>query len=263
MIWYSLLNVIIKMSTLHKSQSYCAPRNYNNNQQFSVNDWMQAIRTPTPYRVGNARLHLKPRMVAYIAVIITAILILLIYFIPSSHNSRLSLNCNNKVLHDNLANQHVDTTYPLTSPIKTAGGKQYRIAVVTDLDTDSKSNDKMNTWISYLKYGNLTITDNYSRVFINFDKTMELTSKVSEGGRGMELSELIVFNGKLYTVDDRTGVVYEILNNKVIPWVILSDGNGKEPKGKVFNIIVMLPREENKSLALIYLLLMKVENTCR
>ena len=47
----------------------------------------------------------------------------------------------------------------------------------------------------------------------------------------MELSELVVFDGRLFTVDDRTGIVYEIINNKVVPWVILSDGNGKEPKG--------------------------------
>ena len=47
----------------------------------------------------------------------------------------------------------------------------------------------------------------------------------------MELSELVVFNGKLYSVDDRTGVVYLVENNKVVPWVILSDGNGGETKG--------------------------------
>ena len=47
----------------------------------------------------------------------------------------------------------------------------------------------------------------------------------------MELSELVIFNGKLYSVDDRTGVVYQIENGKVVPWVILSDGNGGETKG--------------------------------
>lgn len=50
----------------------------------------------------------------------------------------------------------------------------------------------------------------------------------------MELSELVVFNGRLFTVDDRTGIVYEIIDNKVVPWVILSDGNGKETKGTGF-----------------------------
>ena len=49
----------------------------------------------------------------------------------------------------------------------------------------------------------------------------------------MELSDLLVFNGRLYSIDDRTGIVYEIENNKkIFPWVILSDGNGHEIKGK-------------------------------
>ena len=52
----------------------------------------------------------------------------------------------------------------------------------------------------------------------------------------MELSELVVFNGHLYTADDRTGVIYKVEKDKkgqfkVIPWVILSDGNGEETKG--------------------------------
>lgn len=38
----------------------------------------------------------------------------------------------------------------------------------------------------------------------------------------MELSELTKFNNKLFTVDDRTGIVYEILENHTIqPWIIL------------------------------------------
>ena len=45
----------------------------------------------------------------------------------------------------------------------------------------------------------------------------------------MELSELVAFNGKLYSVDDRTGVVFEITpDDKVIPWVILQDGDGQK-----------------------------------
>jgi soluble calcium-activated nucleotidase 1 len=193
---------------------------------------MQAIRTPTPYRVGNAKLHVKPRMLAYAAIIFTAVFILFIYFIPSPRSSRFSLNCNNDFIGQKFVNNvMLDSTYPFTSPINTALGTQYRIALVTDLDTDSKSTENKNTWKSHLKYGNLTINDNYSKVMINFDKTVTLTSKVSEGGRGMELSELIVFNGRLYTVDDRTGIVYEIIGSRVVPWVILSDGNGKEPKG--------------------------------
>lgn len=53
-----------------------------------------------------------------------------------------------------------------------------------------------------------------------------------KGGRGMELSELVVFDGKVITVDDRTGVVYKIMGDQVVPWVILSDGNGDVSKGE-------------------------------
>ena len=35
---------------------------------------------------------------------------------------------------------------------------------------------------------------------------MKIQSHISEKGRGVELSELVVFNGKLYTVDDRSGI---------------------------------------------------------
>lgn len=47
----------------------------------------------------------------------------------------------------------------------------------------------------------------------------------------MELSELVTFNGKLLTFDDRTGIVYEITNDKVSPWVILTDGESISQKG--------------------------------
>jgi len=41
---------------------------------------------------------------------------------------------------------------------------------------------------------------------------VELWSRVNEDGRGMELSELAWFNGRLLSPDDRTGVLYEILS---------------------------------------------------
>lgn len=47
----------------------------------------------------------------------------------------------------------------------------------------------------------------------------------------MELSELVTFNGRLLTFDDRTGIVFEIINDKVAPWVIVTDGESISPKG--------------------------------
>lgn len=47
----------------------------------------------------------------------------------------------------------------------------------------------------------------------------------------MELSELVTFNGRILTFDDRTGIVFEISNDNVSPWVILTDGESISPKG--------------------------------
>ncbi|XP_057342192.1 apyrase isoform X3 [Microplitis mediator] len=48
--------------------------------------------------------------------------------------------------------------------------------------------------------------------------------------RGMELSELVTFNGRLLSFDDRTGIVYSV-EDEAYPWVILMDGNGRSSKG--------------------------------
>uniref|UniRef100_A0A915HJ12 Uncharacterized protein n=1 Tax=Romanomermis culicivorax TaxID=13658 RepID=A0A915HJ12_ROMCU len=47
----------------------------------------------------------------------------------------------------------------------------------------------------------------------------------------MELSDLKVFDGRLLTIDDRTGVVYKIIGQKAVAWVLLNDGDGSEIKG--------------------------------
>ena len=48
----------------------------------------------------------------------------------------------------------------------------------------------------------------------------------------MELSALTSFNGRLLAVDDRTGIVYSIQDGaNMVPWVILTDGDGNKAKG--------------------------------
>lgn len=80
----------------------------------------------------------------------------------------------------------------------------YRIGAVADRDEDSKIDNV--TWGSYLKTGTLTVHRDHT-ISVKWDKEMvSLKSHISEKGRGVELSELIVFNGKLYTVDDRSGI---------------------------------------------------------
>lgn len=124
-----------------------------------------------------------------------------------------------------------NSTYPLSPPLRTKEGVRYRIGVIADLDTASRSS-KAQTWFSFMKRGFLTLSDSRDRVQVEWDRDMlTLESHLSEKGRGMELSELAVFNGNLYSVDDRTGIVYRIEGSRAVPWVILPDGDGSVSKG--------------------------------
>ncbi|XP_003964703.3 soluble calcium-activated nucleotidase 1 isoform X2 [Takifugu rubripes] len=122
-------------------------------------------------------------------------------------------------------------TYPLSSPERTPEGTRYRIAVIADLDTSSSSDKKL-TWFSYMRRGYLSVSESGDKVAVEWEgDRVVLESHLSEKGRGMELSELVAFNGKLYSVDDRTGIVYRIDGEKAVPWVILTDGDGSVAKG--------------------------------
>lgn len=107
---------------------------------------------------------------------------------------------------------------PLPSPLLkySPTSLEYSIALVSDMDTDSKREGK---WISILKKGVLhrnPKTGNYtvtwtSEVTVALDASAEtvkteLSSKFSESGRAMELSALVYFNGRLLAFDDRTGL---------------------------------------------------------
>ncbi|KIH47438.1 Apyrase [Ancylostoma duodenale] len=67
---------------------------------------------------------------------------------------------------------------------------------------------------------------NRTTAFVHWTSSHNYTSQLNHNGRGMELSDLKYFDGKLLTVDDKTGVIYWIDGKKIIPWVILDDGDG-------------------------------------
>jgi len=139
-------------------------------------------------------------------------------------------------LHTDCKNYVYNSTYPFSKPRHTKYGIEYRFGVITDMDEESKVADKKNTWKSFLRVASLHYNPTTEKATITWfntdDNPISLLSRFSNGGRGMELSELLVFNGHLYTIDDRTGIVYQIEDeNKIFPWVVLSDGNGHEIKG--------------------------------
>jgi len=104
----------------------------------------------------------------------------------------------------------------------------YEIAVISDKDKNSKN--PKGYWESILKKGILTRDSLNGRYSISWKNEVVLTSNLAADGRGMELSELVWFNGRLLAPDDRTGVVYSIEEEIAIPQFILMDGNGRSSK---------------------------------
>eukprot|EP01112_Ceratiomyxa_fruticulosa_P000247 TRINITY_DN1023_c0_g1_i1.p1 TRINITY_DN1023_c0_g1~~TRINITY_DN1023_c0_g1_i1.p1 ORF type:complete len:365 (+),score=56.12 TRINITY_DN1023_c0_g1_i1:208-1302(+) len=104
---------------------------------------------------------------------------------------------------------------------------QYKLALIADRDKASKNG---NTWSSMLVRAILT-RDRNNMYSVDFRDSTVLSSSLNEGGRGMELSELVYFDHRLLTIDDRTGLVFEIEDSNAIPLYILMDGNGRTMKG--------------------------------
>lgn len=183
---------------------------------------------------SDSRFHPKWRVIAAVTV---AVLVLLLYLHRGAEEEDALRTSHywNKMAGPRPASegrdQSYNSTYPLTPPVKTWRGNRYRIGVIADLDTASRSS-KDQTWFSYMKTGHLTVSEVGDSLEVEWDeKLLTLESHLAERGRGMELSELVAFNGHLYSVDDRTGVVYRIDGGRAVPWVILPDGDGSVSKG--------------------------------
>ncbi|VDN05585.1 unnamed protein product [Thelazia callipaeda] len=148
------------------------------------------------------------------------------------------------------------------------GSREFRITVVTDLDKNSKHPTK-NQWHSFMEYGTLTVNSDYTKASVQWDNAekakicrciykhfilsdffkiyilcrnaliikntlivqVSLHSTLATDGRSMELSDLVVFDGNLLSIDDRTGIIYQIKNKAAYPWVFISDGAGNATKG--------------------------------
>lgn len=108
----------------------------------------------------------------------------------------------------------------------------YTLYIVSDLDKKSKvDSDSKGKWRSVMKKGQLKRLEN-GNYSIQWSTDTDLYTKVSEAGRGMELSALVEFNKHLYTFDDRTGLAFEIVGSKAIPRFIMMEGDGNHDKGQ-------------------------------
>ena len=110
--------------------------------------------------------------------------------------------------------------------------KNFDLLIVADLDKKSRvDTDSKGKWYSVMKKGQLTKQPNGTFSIEWVDET-KLYTKISEAGRGMELSALVRYNNRLYSFDDRTGLVFEVVSGKAIPRHILMEGDGNNDKGQ-------------------------------
>ena len=87
-------------------------------------------------------------------------------------------------------------------------------------------------YYSELLHGQFTFNPDEESAKIEFEsEALSLKSGYSIKGRGMELSDVIVFDGNILAADDRTGIVFKIIGKDVVPWSILADGDGLATTG--------------------------------
>eukprot|EP00118_Oscarella_pearsei_P008893 m.48006 g.48006 ORF g.48006 m.48006 type:complete len:403 (+) comp33851_c0_seq2:45-1253(+) len=205
----------------------------------TMRDWA-AIGAPLQAPDRSLRFLKRVSLVLFLIIaIITIILVLPDEQNPRFAHGRVSSRFNR------LSQLSLNTTYPHTSPQLTSNGAWvFRIGIVADLDKDSavRVDEKApSKWKSFLRRGHLVLDKNRRWANVRWDSgRLTLVSAVSEKGRGMELSDLVFFDGRLLSVDDRTGIVFGIrgfdrpdtnAEISVVPWAILSDGPGWVSKG--------------------------------
>jgi len=114
----------------------------------------------------------------------------------------------------------------------------FRFAAVTDLDQLSRVADSSKPLFkSILLPGTLTHDPDTNKYSVTFESVRELFSQHNEAGRGMELSELTLYQNRLLSFDDRTGTVFELLSKNggkdtyVVPRLVITEGDGETDKG--------------------------------
>uniref|UniRef100_A0A2M4A906 Apyrase n=1 Tax=Anopheles triannulatus TaxID=58253 RepID=A0A2M4A906_9DIPT len=194
-----------------------------------LRDWRKALRSPPSYRIGNRTIRLQVHF-TWVLASLSAFLLLVLYISSSPSYLREAAPSASSSLLKNTAIVY-NHTYPLTSPIVSSGIYSFRVGIIADLDTNSAM--PKNQWGSFLLKGYLSYIPSKRSITVSWDEgsPKALKSGFALKGRGMELSELVVFNGKLLSFDDRTGLVYEVDGDRVLPWVLLMDGDGRTSKG--------------------------------
>ncbi|KAI6214625.1 hypothetical protein M3Y94_00290200 [Aphelenchoides besseyi] len=101
---------------------------------------------------------------------------------------------------------------------------------IADQDEESPSPTEEATYVSPSLRGYLIHDIAMQNFSISWHSFYNYTTHLNYAGRGLELSDLKVFDGKLLAADDKTGVIFRLTKNLAIPKVIQADGNGFDNK---------------------------------
>ncbi|RCN48981.1 Apyrase [Ancylostoma caninum] len=111
------------------------------------------------------------------------------------------------------------------------GSRTYQLLAITDMDKSGRAEDWK--WRAVARKGELTISKDRTKVTVKWikDSDRNITSGFNYKGRGMELSDISEYDGRLLSPDDKTGMLYEIKDNKAVPWIFLNSGPGNSTSG--------------------------------
>jgi len=117
-----------------------------------------------------------------------------------------------------------------------ASPTSFHFAAVTDMDQLSRIPGDDIIFQSWMMPGMLTYDSSANTYSTSFGEVRKLVSGHNEAGRGMELSELTLYQNRLLAFDDRTGSIFEILSKDseesfVVPRFVITEGEGDTDKG--------------------------------
>ncbi|VDO72429.1 unnamed protein product [Heligmosomoides polygyrus] len=135
-----------------------------------------------------------------------------------------------------------------------ASDRTLNIIAITDMDKESRTSPEGYTWRALTRKGQLFVKDELTKLEVTWDLSSDqnLTTHLNMKGRAMEMSDLVKFNGHLLSPDDKTGMIFEIEDKKVvltlptiakpiellqrpptqaIPWLLLNSGPGNTVSG--------------------------------
>lgn len=132
--------------------------------------WRNALRSPPTYKIGNRTFRLPNHLVLVMALL----LFVLVFFYLISPAAKSSGGGGGAGLyhhHQGTAGRlPYNAVYPLTPAILRHGTQStFRIAIVADLDTNSKSKASSNAWLSYLKMGYVTYNRATDAIDVSWD----------------------------------------------------------------------------------------------